>query len=91
MKQRSDYRLGGGGHTNDIIPLRDLSFEDPFIECFGGEICFGVETCVVETGSDFRGVIIECVCDRKNNHLSRRNPKRPEVRVLSQEHTEKIG
>lgn len=73
-----------GEDTDDVIPLSELGFQDAFIECLGREICFGVESCVVETGSDFRSIIVKGVSDRKNNHLTRRNPERPEVRTNSQ-------
>lgn len=76
--------MRGKKHTDDIIPLSDLGFQDTLVECLGREICFGVESRVVQTGSDFRSIIIEGVCDRKNNYLARRNPKWPEVRTNSQ-------
>jgi hypothetical protein len=71
--------------------LSDLSLKDPFIECLRGQIGFCIEPCVVETSSDFGSIVVERVCNRKNNHLSRRNPKWPKVSTGTAKRTRDKG
>jgi len=69
-----------GASTEDVIPLSDLSVKDFLHEGVVANVCFGVESCVVETICNLLSVWIVGMCNGDHDDLSRRDPEGPTQR-----------